>query len=231
MRDIDKSDMYRSMETRKQNRLKEYDYSQNGYYFITICTAEKRKILCELSVGANCVRPKIALSEIGKLVDENIGRLNGIYEAVRVDNYVIMPNHVHLILVIQKGRTQFAPTVSRIINSLREKSQNRSVFAFGKNPFMTMLSVTKRITCEFGNILKTIPGNGQRTSILFDQQIPVCRAKRNNPPKRRFSSSAGLFLSDKPEAIMLSVQTNRSASGPHRKILPCGSRRRLRDGC
>ena len=30
-----------NMETRKQNRLKEYDYSQNGYYFITICTTEK----------------------------------------------------------------------------------------------------------------------------------------------------------------------------------------------
>ena len=45
------------METRKHNRLKEYDYSKDGYYFITICTAKKRKILCDISVGANCVRP------------------------------------------------------------------------------------------------------------------------------------------------------------------------------
>ena len=103
------------METRKHNRLKEYDYSQNGYYFITICTAERRKILCDISVGANCVRPKTTFSEIGKLVAENISILNDIYETVRVDKYVIMPNHIHLIVVIQNGRTQFAPTISRII--------------------------------------------------------------------------------------------------------------------
>ena len=127
------------METRKHNRLKEYDYSQNGYYFITICTAGKSKILCDISVGANCVRPKTALSEIGKLVGENIGRLNSIYENVRVDKYVVMPNHVHLILVIQSGRTQFAPTVSRIMKQFKGKTQNKSVFAFGRNPFMIML--------------------------------------------------------------------------------------------
>ena len=48
-----------NMETRKHNRLKEYDYSQNGYYFITICTVKKSKILCDISVGANCVRPEL----------------------------------------------------------------------------------------------------------------------------------------------------------------------------
>ena len=103
------------METRKHNRLREYDYSQNGYYFITICTTERRKMLCDISVGANCVRPMTTFTEIGKTVDENIGKLNDIYETVRVDQYVIMPNHVHFILAIQNGRTQFAPTVSRII--------------------------------------------------------------------------------------------------------------------
>ena len=109
------------METRKHNRLKEYDYSQNGYYFITICTAEKSKILCDISVGANCVRPKTTFSEIGKIVDENIGILNDTYETVQVDKYVIMPNHIHLILAIQNGRTQFAPTVSRVIKQFKGK--------------------------------------------------------------------------------------------------------------
>ena len=73
-----------NMETRKHNRLKGYDYSQNGYYFITICTVEKSKILCDISVGANCVRPelcrpKTTFSKIGKIVDENINILNNIF--------------------------------------------------------------------------------------------------------------------------------------------------------
>ena len=127
------------METRKQNRLKEYDYSQNGYYFITICTAEKSKLLCDIYVGANCVRPKTTLSEIGKLVDENIVRLNGIYETVRVDKYVVMPNHVHLILVIQSGRTQFAPTISRIIKQFKGKITKQIGFCIWQKSFYDLI--------------------------------------------------------------------------------------------
>ena len=123
------------METRKHNRLKDYDYSQNGYYFITICTAEKSKILGDISVGANCVSPKTVYSEIGKLVDENISVLNDIYETVRVDKYVIMPNHIHLIVAIQNGRTQFAPTVSRIIKQFKGKITKQVGFCIWQKSF------------------------------------------------------------------------------------------------
>ena len=124
-----------NMETRKQNRLIEYDYSQDGYYFITICTAERRKLLCDISVGANCVRPKTVLTEIGKIVDENILRLNGVYETVRVDKYVVMPNHIHVILVIQNGRTQFAPTISRIMKQLKGKITKQVGFCIWQKSF------------------------------------------------------------------------------------------------
>ena len=123
------------METRKHNRLKEYDYSQNGYYFITICTTERSKILCDISVGANCVRPKTIFSEIGKLVDENIRILNDTYETVRVDKYVIMPNHIHLIVVIQNGRTQFAPTMSRIIKQFKGRITKQVGFCIWQKSF------------------------------------------------------------------------------------------------
>ena len=123
------------METRKHNRLKDYDYSQKGYYFITICTAEKCKILCDISVGANCVRPITTFSEIGKLVDENISILNDTYETVQVDKYVVMPNHIHLIVVIQNGRTQFAPTVSRIIKQFKGKITKQVGFCIWQKSF------------------------------------------------------------------------------------------------
>ena len=148
-----------NMETRKHNRLKGYDYSQNGYYFITICTEEKCKILCDISVGANCVRPTTTLSEIGKLVDENIGILNGTYKTVRVDKYVIMPNHVHLIIVIQNGRTQFAPTVSRIIKQFKGKITKRVGFCIWQKSFYDHII---RDEAEYLRIWEYIENNPQK---------------------------------------------------------------------
>ena len=102
-----------NLPVRKHNRLKNYDYSENGMYFITICVKDKHEILGKI-VGANCVRPQ--LNEIGQIVKDEIEVLSSTYENISIDRYIVMPNHVHMILVIMNdGRTQFAPTVSRII--------------------------------------------------------------------------------------------------------------------
>ncbi len=106
-----------ALQKRKANRLSDFDYSAAGCYFITICTAEKQKILCSI-VGANCVRPQIMLSKIGQIIKNNIDILDKTYQTVSVDRYVIMPNHLHLILRID-GRTQFAPTISRVIKQFK----------------------------------------------------------------------------------------------------------------
>ena len=79
-----------------------------------------------LTVGANCVRPPISanvpLSDIGIIVDNEIKRLNSVYDAVRVDKYCIMPDHIHFIISIDTdadGRTQFAPTISRVMKQFK----------------------------------------------------------------------------------------------------------------
>lgn len=105
-----------NQQKRKANRLKDYDYSQNGAYFITICVNDRKPILSSVTVGANCVR----LSKIGIIIDNELQKINSIYENIFVDNYVIMPNHIHLIIRIDNdGRTQFAPTMSRIIKQFK----------------------------------------------------------------------------------------------------------------
>ena len=123
-------------QTRKPNRLKNYDYSYDGRYFITICTAEKQKILCRI-VGANCVRPlEIKYTEIGKIVKENMTVLDTVYSCIKIDKYVIMPNHIHLILIINNnGRTQFAPTVSRIIKQFKGKITKQVGFPIWQKSF------------------------------------------------------------------------------------------------
>jgi len=104
---------------RKWNRLLGYDYGQNGAYFITICIQDQHEILGKI-VGANSVRPNdsptLVPSDIGLLVMKETENLAIIYPHATLDCYVIMPNHVHMIIVIDSdGRTEFAPTVSRII--------------------------------------------------------------------------------------------------------------------
>ena len=86
---------------RKPTRLKNYDYSQNGYYFITICTKDKRKILCDIVGEGLCALPTVELTDIGKIVNQSIEYINNEYEGILIDKYVIMPNHVHLILINQ----------------------------------------------------------------------------------------------------------------------------------
>ena len=88
---------------RKPTRLKEFDYSSNGAYFITICTHNKEKILCDIVGEGLCALPQLKLTEIGEIVNESIIYINDNYDGICIDKYVIMPNHVHLIVSKQTG--------------------------------------------------------------------------------------------------------------------------------
>ena len=96
---------------RKQIRLKDYDYSQNGYYFITICTKNRQPLFWD-TVGADIIRPH--LSEYGKIVNTAINAIPQHYPNMEIDEFVIMPDHIHLILQIsndeRNGRIISAPT-------------------------------------------------------------------------------------------------------------------------
>ena len=88
---------------RKPTRLKEFDYSSNGAYFITICTHNKEKILCDIVGEGLCALPQLKLTKIGEIVNESIIYINDNYDGICIDKYVIMPNHVHLIVSKQTG--------------------------------------------------------------------------------------------------------------------------------
>ena len=81
------------LQTRKPNRLWEYDYSTNGAYFITICTQDRRKILSSI-VGDGSPVPK----PCGMIAEKLIAQIPEKYPTVSVDNYVIMPDHIHMLL-------------------------------------------------------------------------------------------------------------------------------------
>lgn len=86
---------------RKPNRLQGYDYSSNGVYFVTICTQNKECVLSRIVGGGILDAPKIELSKYGKAVDEQIALMNSMLDNVIVEKYVIMPNHIHLLIRIE----------------------------------------------------------------------------------------------------------------------------------
>ena len=107
---------------RKTNRLREYDYSQNGAYFITICVQNRHEILCKIVGEGSALprnrtnaRPETILTSLGNIVDEYIRMIPEKYPNVQIDTYVIMPDHVHMVLVINHGRADPAPTIGNIM--------------------------------------------------------------------------------------------------------------------
>ena len=104
---------------RKDLRLQEYDYSQNGAYFITICVENRRNILWN-SLAKPLTDPaeQPPLSRVGQIVNTSIQNISQRYPYVTVDKYVIMPNHVHMILVISKDEGP-ALSISHIISQFK----------------------------------------------------------------------------------------------------------------
>lgn len=79
---------------RRSIRLKEYDYSQGGGYFVTICTYNREYIFGSVADG------KIELNEWGKMVLEWWNNLLEHYPNISLDEFVVMPNHIHGIIII-----------------------------------------------------------------------------------------------------------------------------------
>jgi putative transposase len=81
---------------RKSIRLKDYDYSQEGAYFITICTNNRYEVLGDIEDG------KITLSSIGNIAHDIWLEISGIYSSIETEEFIIMPNHLHGVIVVYK---------------------------------------------------------------------------------------------------------------------------------
>ncbi len=87
------------LKNRKTLRLAGYDYNENGLYFLTICVKNKEKILCKIVGDGVLDVPKIILSPYGKIVEKYILSINNT-EKISVHKYVIMPDHIHLLIFV-----------------------------------------------------------------------------------------------------------------------------------
>ena len=104
-----------TLPVRKRIRLENYDYSSEGYYFVTICAKNMRKVFGKInSPQTNTVQ----LSRIGKITEKQIQSIGAHYSDIRIEKYVIMPNHIHMIIVLgcqNTSRHQERPSLSSVV--------------------------------------------------------------------------------------------------------------------
>ena len=112
---------------RKTTRLEIFDYNSVGAYFITICTQDKEHLLSQIVLKETFVGtgvldgPQIhtefcvELTECGKIADKYINQLNDFYENISIDDYVIMPNHIHLLINVHENGPSGTPVPTDLV--------------------------------------------------------------------------------------------------------------------
>jgi len=113
---------------RKDNRIVNYDYGQNGAYFVTICTHQRQNTLSEI-VGDGFPIPKT----LGKIAEKLIHQIPSQYPDAIVDKYVIMPDHIHILLRIDRmhGTGNPSPTLGNIIGWYKYQVTKQSNLLLG----------------------------------------------------------------------------------------------------
>lgn len=116
--------MENKLPVRKPTRLENFDYGESGAYFITICTEHRRNTLSVIKPNYNHVGegfPLLRLSKYGEIADSWIQKIPGKYPTISVDCYVIMPNHIHLLLSVNQnnGRGFPSPTIDSAMGWLK----------------------------------------------------------------------------------------------------------------
>jgi REP element-mobilizing transposase RayT len=116
---------------RKSTRLGEYDYSRSGWYFITVCTKNRTKWFGDVVNG------EMVLNAYGKIARDRWLWLARQYDYLKLDEFIVMPNHMHGIMVIEnsiirssRDNPRVVPTVPMAIYNRRYNSLSKSVNAY-----------------------------------------------------------------------------------------------------
>ncbi|MGB7160654.1 MAG: transposase [Tepidisphaeraceae bacterium] len=134
MRDTPKPD-------RRSIRLKGYNYADDGEYFLTICVHERRLLFGEVRDG------QMRLNEAGRMVEREWHALPQRFQGVELDQFIVMPNHVHGVLGLTGGGE---PCVRPVSNAQATTGEDKL------RPYGTLPDTVGRIVQAF----KSITTNG-----------------------------------------------------------------------
>lgn len=96
---------------RRSIRLRDYDYSSSGAYFVTICTHQRECLF------GDEVNGDMQLNELGQIVESQWRQIPEHYPAIQLDEFIVMPNHVHGIICIN----DLAPAVGEIVRAFKAR--------------------------------------------------------------------------------------------------------------
>ena len=156
---------------RKKLRLKNYDYSRSGMYFVTVCIKDRLPLLWENHTIAKETN-NISLSHTGAIVNTAIEQISSIYPSVTVAKYCIMPDHIHLIIQMQSddsGRQIAAPTLSTIIGQMKRWVSKQSGQSIWQKSFIDRIIRNEK---EFLAIWQYIENNPKKLDTAYENIYP-----------------------------------------------------------
>jgi len=152
---------------RKSPRMKGYDYSTPTAYFITICTHKKQCIFG---------KPDI-LNQYGQIAHYTVLELPSLFPCISVDHFVVMPNHVHMLLTINAGQAELldhTPNLSTIVGTYKSRvsrliHQSDSKINVWQRSYHDMCRETKNPGKQSGNTSMKIHTTGKTMLCLCDR--------------------------------------------------------------
>ena len=177
---------------RKYPRLKEYNYSLPGYYYVTIHNERNGRLLSRVVPGSAHRRAEIQLTQIGEIVMEQLLLLEQRYPYVKIDKYVIMPTHIHVMIRLLDGVLP-RPGLTDIVGaykSLATRSINMAQNTPGERQFQRSFYeavIRNEAACQ--SCWKYIDGNPDQWGLRKEKEWEfhyVDESIRENPqqPKR-----------------------------------------------
>ena len=135
--------MQRELPVRKRIRLRGYDYSREGVYFVTVCVKDRHELFGSIDVGATALGrtcPIVTLTPLGECLNETIQLANK--ENVSIEKYVIMPNHIHMIIALSAGDRGRSP-LQYVIRNIKSYVTKQAGFSPWQKSFHDYIIRTK----------------------------------------------------------------------------------------
>ncbi|MBR6653401.1 MAG: transposase [Oscillospiraceae bacterium] len=142
---------------RKKQRLSQFDYSSENYYFVTICTADKKHLFGKAG----------ELNQFGKIAEKKILDIPNHHYGVRIDKYAVMPNHIHAIVVLGcagKTPTEKIPSLYTVLGSYKS-SVTREIHEIAPEVTVWQSSYNDHVirnNADYSNIWQYIDQNPER---------------------------------------------------------------------
>ncbi|MFM8294443.1 MAG: transposase [Microcystaceae cyanobacterium] len=152
---------------RRSIRLQGYDYSQTGIYFVTICAYQRQCLFGEIRNG------KMSLNQIGKIVAQEWLKSAEIRQEIELDEWIIMPNHLHGIVVIDKKDDNFGVNYDRGANYDKDVNYDKGA-NYNKGASLAPLQRDKRKSKSLSSFIGGFKSSvTKRIKSICDHSNPV----------------------------------------------------------